>query len=80
MNDPIVKVIVNDTLYEMRRKQADSVLKIASKQISFGIYAVEKDRIIELRKDKCQSEKELNRLIADFQKKGFRVYFNGGVN
>lgn len=48
-----MKIIVNDNLYEMEKKQADGVLKIASKQIPFGIYAVEKDGIIELRKDKC---------------------------
>lgn len=71
-----MRVIVNNNVYEMGRKQADDILKIASEQIPFGIYAVEKDGIIELRKDKCRSEKELNRLVVDFQKKGFRVYFN----
>ncbi len=71
-----MKVIVNQNVYEMGNKQAEEVLKIASKQIPIGIYAVEKDGIIELRKDKCKSEKELNRLIVDFHKKGFKVYFN----
>lgn len=71
-----MKIIVNNSIYEMGRKQADAILKIASEQIPFGIYAVEKDGIVELRKDKFQNEKELNRLVVDFQKKGFIVYFN----
>lgn len=70
------KIIVNNSVYEMGRKQADVILKIASEQIPFGIYAVEKDGIVELRKDKCRSEKEMKRFIVDFQKEGFRVYFN----
>lgn len=70
------KIIVNNSVYEMGRKQADAILKIGSEQIPFGIYAVEKNNIIELRKDKCRSKKELNQLVVDFQKKGFRVYFN----
>lgn len=77
MDDSTVKIIIgNDTVYEMGRKQANGVLKYASKQIPFGVYAVEKDGIIECRKDKCQSSKELNHLIVDFHKKGFKVYFN----
>lgn len=71
-----MRVIVNNNAYEMGIEQADAILKIASEQIPFGIYAVEKDGIVELRKDKCQSKKELNRLVIDFQEKGFKVYFN----
>lgn len=64
----------------MKRKQAESVLKVASEQIPFGIYAVEKDGIIELRKDKCQSKTQLKRMRREFKEKGFKVYFNENRN
>lgn len=52
------------------------MLKVASEQILCGIYAVEKDGIIELRKDKCKSKTQLKRLIRQFKQKGFKVYSN----
>lgn len=75
-----MKVIVNNSVYGMTKAQADGVLKVASEQIPFGIYAVEKDGIIELRKDKCKSEAKLNILIRQFKLKGFKVYYNEGRN
>lgn len=51
---------------------------IASEQIPFGIYAIEKDDIIELRKDKCKSKAKLNALIQQFKSKEFKVYYNEG--
>lgn len=60
----------------MTNQQADKVLKVASQYVPFGIYAVEKDGIIELRKDKCKTLKHLNQLRAGFIKKGVRVYCN----
>ena len=73
----IVKVIINSSVYEMGKKQAEGVLEFASKQITFGIYAVEKNGIIELRKDKCKSKVKLRELIQQFKNKGFKVYSNG---
>lgn len=72
-----LRVIINNHLYDMTRKQSDGVLKVASEQIPFGIYAVEKDGIIELRKDKCKSKVKLRELIQQFKSKGFKVYSNG---
>lgn len=45
-----MKVIVNESVYEMGRKECKGVLKVASEQIPCGIYVVEKDGICELRK------------------------------
>lgn len=56
-----MKVLVNNSLYEMRRKEYRGVLKVASKQIQCGIYAVEKDGFCELRKDKFDSKEELKK-------------------
>lgn len=71
-----MKIIINDSVYEMSRTQADGVLKVASQQIPFGIYAVEKDGIIELRKDKCNNKVQLKRIKQNFEAKGFKVYSN----
>lgn len=71
-----MKVIVNNSVYDMTKEQSDGVLKVSSEQISFGIYVVEKDGIIELRKDKCKSKAQLKRLIQQFGRKGFKVYSN----
>lgn len=71
-----MKVIINKSIYEMNQKQADGVMKVASEHIPYGIYAVEKDGIIELRKDKCKSKAKLNALIQQFKSKGFKVYYN----
>ena len=72
-----MKVIINNNVYGMTRKQLNSVLVVASKQIPFGIYAVEKDGICELRKDKFDSLGKLKKAVSDFEKKGFKVSFNG---
>lgn len=75
-----MKVIINRSIYEMNQKQADRVMKVASEHIPYGIYAVEKDGIVELRKDKCKSKSKLNVLIRQFELKGFNVYYNEGRN
>lgn len=71
-----MKVIVNNKLYDMPKNVSDATLKVASEQIPFGIYAIEKDGIIELRKDKCRSKTQLKQMVKDFREKGFKVYFN----
>lgn len=71
-----MKIIINNSLYEMTEKQSEKILNIASQYVPFGIYAVKKDEVIELRKDKCKTIKQLNNLKADFMKEGFKVYSN----
>ena len=71
-----MKVIVNNNLYQMARKQLNSVLDIAKGQIPFGIYALEKDGICELRKDKFESEEELKEAVSEHEAKGFKVLYN----
>nr|DAV18970.1 MAG TPA: hypothetical protein [Bacteriophage sp.] len=46
-----MKLKVGNSVYEMTAEQLKAVLYVASKQVSFGIYAVKKDGICELRKD-----------------------------
>ena len=71
-----MKVIVNNSVYEMTRKQLNGVLDIASKQIPFGIYALEKDGICELRKDTFESVGELGKAVQEYKAKGFKVIYN----
>lgn len=73
-----MKVIVNNSVYDMTKVQADGVLKVASEQIPFGIYAVEKDGIIDLKKGKCRTKAKLQTLIRMFESKGFQVHYNEG--
>ena len=72
-----MKVIVNESVYEMGRKECRGILKVASRQIPFGIYAVEKYGICELRKDKFDNKEELKKAVAKYAEKGFKVHYNG---
>lgn len=71
-----MKVIINESVYEMGRKEYRGVLKVASKQIQCGIYAVEKDGICELRKDKFDSKEELKKAVAEYAANGLKVHYN----
>lgn len=61
-----MKIIINDSLYEMARKEYKGVLKVASKQIPCGIYAVEKDGFCELQKDTFGRKEELKKDVAEY--------------
>jgi len=54
------------------------LLKIASEQVPFGIYAVEKKGYAELRCDHCDSMTKLKELTRQFRQQGFKVHKNGG--
>lgn len=71
-----MKVIVNETVYEMGRKEYKGVLKIASEQIPCGIYAVEKDGICELRNDTFDSKEELKKVVAEYAARWFKAHYN----
>ena len=62
----------------MSRKEYQGLLKVASEQVPFGIYAVEKKDYAELRCDKCESKSQLKKLTRGFKARGFRVLFNDG--
>lgn len=64
-------------MYRMSRKEYQGLLKVASEQVPFGIYAVEKGDYAELRCDKCQSTTKLKELIRTFKAQGFKVLANG---
>lgn len=64
-------------MYRMSRKEYQGLLKVASEQVPFGVYAVEKGDYAELRCDKCRSATKLKELIRAFKAQGFKVLANG---
>ena len=73
-----MKVKVGPRMYRMSRNEFEGLLKVASEQVPFGIYAVTKDGYAELRCDRCKSKTELKRAKQNFKAQGFKVYANGG--
>ena len=71
-----MKVIIGQSAYEMTAQQLNRVLKVASKQVPFGIYEVKKGRICELHNDTFDSKEVLLDNVSKYEKKGFKVYYN----
>lgn len=61
----------------MGQKEYLGLLETASEQVSFGIYAIEKQGYAELRCDKCKSVTQLKNLTQQFKMQGFKVHSNG---
>ena len=76
-----MNVVIEKNVYGMNRKQLRGVLKVASGLMPFGIYAVQKDDVCELRKDKFDNAEELKKAVVAYKEKGFKVYYNeqGGI-
>ncbi len=72
-----MKVKILNRLYQMGRQEYLGLLQVASEQVPFGVYAVEKGDYAELRNDHCKSSTSLKKLLRDFQVQGFKVLFNG---
>ena len=72
-----MKVVVNNRTYRMNQKEYEGLLQIASEQVPFGVYAIEKKGYAELRCDRCQSVTQLKELIRNFKGQGFKVHSNG---
>nr|DAF82217.1 MAG TPA: hypothetical protein [Caudoviricetes sp.] len=71
-----MKVNVGDSLYEMGDEQFKGVLKIASKAIPFGIYAISKKGVAILLKETYSTHEELKKAVSGYAMKGFKVYYN----
>ncbi len=65
--------------YQMSQEEYEGLLEIASEQVPFGIYAVEKQGYAELRNDKCKSITQLKKLIRQFKARGLKVHANKSV-
>ena len=71
-----MRVLLNDHLYDIDRKQFDGVLKVAKKAVNHGIYAVEKDGVAEMKKETYSDKSELEKVVKKYEEKGFKVYYN----
>ena len=71
-----MKVLLNNSVYEMSRKQFRGVLSVAKKAVKHGIYAVEKDGTAEMKKETCSNREELKKSVEEYAKSGFKVYYN----
>lgn len=69
-------VTVGNKPYQMGRAEYEGLLRIASEQVPFGIYAVEKHGQAELRCDKCKSMTQLKSMTRQFKARGFKVHAN----
>lgn len=72
-----MQVKVSNRIYRMNRKEYQGLLKIASEQVPFGVYAVEKGDYAELRNDKLQSVTKLKEYTRKLKAQGFKVFANG---
>ena len=70
-------VTIGKRIYQMSQKEAQGLLQIASDNIPFGIYAVEKDDKMEMLNLKMPSKTALKRQLRSFKAQGFKVYYNG---
>ena len=73
-----MRVIMDDKVYDMDRKQKKQFLNVAKNLIPKGIYAIEKDGITEMKNEVYDTDKELSNAIAEYVRKGLKVHFNGG--
>lgn len=73
-----MKVKVANRIYGMNQDEYQGLLQIASEQVLFGIYAVEKKGYAELRCDLCNSMTQMKKLTRHFKANGFKVLANNG--
>lgn len=72
-----MRVKVANRIYDMSKSKYKRLLQVASEQVPFGIYAVEKKDYAELCNLKCSSITQLKHLKSQYKKQGFKVYSNG---
>ena len=71
-------LIMGDKTYEMSELEAWKMINVSKNLVPKGIYAIEKTTLVELKNEFHLDDNELNNAIADYARKGFKVYFNGG--
>lgn len=73
-----MKVKVANKTYKKNNREYHELLKVASEQVPFGIYAIEEAGCAELLVIHCKSITQLKSLKRQFRAQGFKVYANGG--
>lgn len=71
-----MQVKVANRVYRMSQNEYLGLLRVASEQVSFGVYAVERNGYAELRCDRCSSITQLKKMVRQYRSQGFKVYVN----
>ena len=71
-----MQVKVMNRVYRMSQKEYQGLLEIASEQVPFGIYAIEKNDYAELRCDHCKSVTQFKSFMRALKAQGYKVYAN----
>lgn len=71
-----MRVIINNSVYGMEKTEYEQFLNVAKKQVSMGIYAVEKDGVCELKNERYTDADKLKLAVSDYAGCGFKVYYN----
>lgn len=74
-----MRVIINNSFYGMNDAEYKQFMNVAKKQVSMGIYAVEKYGVCELKNERYTDIADLKRVVSDYEGCGFKVYYNTGV-
>ncbi|MDU7453081.1 hypothetical protein [Clostridium saudiense] len=61
----------------MERKNINGVLESIKEYVVLGIYAVEKNNIVEIKRDVLPSKTKLKEEIRKYKAQGYKVYSNG---
>ena len=71
-------VIIGRKGYHMSKEAYEKFLReVASHEVPFGIYAVEKSGQAHMVLEHCTSMSQLKQKTRDYKKQGFKVYSNG---
>lgn len=68
-------VDIGGKIYDIGKKQAIGLLKVASKTIEHGIYAVEMNNVQIMIKEEYNDKYSLRKAIRGYKEKGFKVHW-----
>lgn len=61
----------------MERKNINGFLESIKEYVVLGIYAVEKNNIVEIKRDVLPSKTKLKEEVRKYKAQGYKVYSNG---
>lgn len=71
-----MKVKIAERVWSMSKVEYKGLLNLASEQVPFGIYALEKKGYAELCNVRVRSISDLKKKIREYKEAGFKVYAN----
>lgn len=74
-----MRVIINNSVYGMNDAEYKQFMNVAKKQVSMGIYAVEKDGVCGLKNERYADIADLKQVVSDYEGCGSKVYYNTEV-